>query len=89
MNSLEILAKSGEAAKSGPIGFAVILVLCVVCYFLFKSMSKHLKNVREQFPVNRQAPPPTVRTERTSQELNPAPRADGDADGDKPPPGHA
>lgn len=46
----DLLAKSGEAAKSGPIGFAVILVLCVVCYFLFKSMSKHLKKVREQFP---------------------------------------
>jgi hypothetical protein len=47
---IEILAKTGEAAKSGPIGFAVILVLCVVCYFLFKSMSRHLKNVRERFP---------------------------------------
>jgi hypothetical protein len=48
----EPLAKSGEAAKSGPIGFAVILVLCVACYFLFKSMSKHLRKVREEFPVD-------------------------------------
>jgi len=47
----EPLAKSGEAGKSGPIGFAVILVLCVACYFLFKSMSKHLRKVREEFPV--------------------------------------
>jgi hypothetical protein len=46
------LAKSGEAAKSGPIGFAVILLLCVACYFLFKSMSKHLRKVREEFPVD-------------------------------------
>jgi hypothetical protein len=45
---IDVVAKSGEAAKSGPIGFAVILVLCVVCYFLFKSMSKHLRKVREQ-----------------------------------------
>ena len=45
-------AKSGEAAKSGPIGFAVILLLCVACYFLFKSMSKHLRKVREEFPVD-------------------------------------
>lgn len=52
----DVLAKSGEAAKSGPIGFAVILVLCVACYFLFKSMSKHLKKVREQFPQD--APKP-------------------------------
>jgi hypothetical protein len=46
----DVLAKSGEAAKSGPIGLAVILVLCVLCYFLFKSMSRHLKTVRENFP---------------------------------------
>jgi hypothetical protein len=46
----DVLAKTGEAAKSGPIGLAVILVLCVLCYFLFKSMSKHLRTVRERFP---------------------------------------
>ena len=47
---VDVLAKSGEAAKSGPIGLAVILILCIVCYFLFKSMSKHLRKVREEFP---------------------------------------
>ena len=47
---VHVLAKSGEAAKSGPIGLAVILVLCIVVYFLFKSMSKHLRKVREDFP---------------------------------------
>ena len=52
----EILAKSGEAAKSGPIGLAVILILCVLCYFLFKSMSKHLRTVRENYPTNESAP---------------------------------
>ncbi len=36
-----------ESAKSGPIGLALIVILCVVCYFLFKSMSKHLRSVRE------------------------------------------
>jgi len=44
------LGKSGEAVKAGPIGLAVILLLCIACYFLFKSMSKHLRNVRENFP---------------------------------------
>ena len=44
------LAKTGEAAKAGPIGLAVIILLCIVCYFLFKSMSKHLRRVRENFP---------------------------------------
>jgi hypothetical protein len=48
----EILAKSGEAAKSGPIGLAVILILCILCYFLFKSMSKHLRTVRENYPAD-------------------------------------
>ena len=48
--AVDVVAKTGEAAKSGPLGFAVILVLCVVCYFLFKSMSRHLKHVREDFP---------------------------------------
>ena len=48
----DLLAKTGEAAKAGPIAFAVILVLCIACYFLFKSMSKHLKRVRDSFPAD-------------------------------------
>ena len=46
------LLADGENKKSGPIGLAVILVLCVACYFLFKSMSKHLRKVREDFPAD-------------------------------------
>lgn len=46
------LLAGGENKKSGPIGLAVILVLCVACYFLFKSMSKHLRKVREEFPTD-------------------------------------
>jgi hypothetical protein len=53
----ELAAKSGEALKSGPIGLAVILILCIVCYFLFKSMSKHLRNVRDSFPTDPPPPP--------------------------------
>ncbi|MDQ2796691.1 MAG: hypothetical protein M3Y06_05950 [Actinomycetota bacterium] len=53
----EPLAKSGEAVKAGPIGLAVILIMCIACYFLFKSMSKHMRNVRENFPA---ASPPGV-----------------------------
>lgn len=45
------LAAQGEAAKSGPWGFAIILVLGVACYFLFKSMSRHMKYVREHPPT--------------------------------------
>ena len=51
------LARSGEGLKSGPLGFAVVLVLCVASYFLFKSMSKHLKKVREEFPSELPSPP--------------------------------
>jgi hypothetical protein len=47
---------SGESVKSGPLGLAVILVLCVACYFLFKSMSKHLRKVREEFPTDEPSP---------------------------------
>lgn len=50
-----VVTGSGESKKSGPIGLAVILLLCVACYFLFKSMSKHLRRVREDFPADRAA----------------------------------
>jgi hypothetical protein len=35
-----------EAQKSGPLGLVVILVLCVACYFLFRSMSRHMRKVQ-------------------------------------------
>ena len=54
--AVSLLAVSGEAKKSGPIGLAVILVLCVVCYFLFKSMSRHMRKVREEFPADETPP---------------------------------
>ena len=60
MAIVELLAraKDGEGVKSGPIGLAVILLLCVAVYFLFKSMSKHLKKVREEFPTDEAAAAP-------------------------------
>jgi hypothetical protein len=63
----DVLAKTGEAAKSGPIGLAVILILCIVCYFLFKSMSKHLRTVRESFPQ-----PPDPPAEKPASATEPA-----------------
>ena len=63
---VDVLAKSGEAAKSGPIGLAVILILCIVCYFLFKSMSKHLKTVREQYPQPKDENPAAPHVEDTA-----------------------
>jgi hypothetical protein len=69
VNSVELLARSGEAAKSGPIGLAVILLLCIACYFLFKSMSKHLRFVRERFPT---APPEAAKTAEPAESAPPA-----------------
>ena len=68
---VDVLAKGGEAAKSGPIGLAVILILCIVCYFLFKSMSKHLKTVREQYPL-----PPESNADRVETVALDKPAAD-------------
>jgi hypothetical protein len=76
MIAFEILAraKGGEGVKSGPIGLAVILLLCVAAYFLFKSMSKHLKRVRDEFPSDQaeEAQPPQ-QGESPSSEADSAP----------------
>ena len=92
-NVLDILAKSGESEKSGPIGFAVILVLCVAAYFLFKSMSKHLKKVREEFPTElppdgpaRSNPPSPQPVEHASVEPVSKDAVDNDAVNNNPPP---
>ena len=72
MNLAVELARSGEGLKSGPLGFAVILVLCVASYFLFKSMSKHLKKVREEFPADTSsAPAAPVATDRQPATIEP------------------
>jgi hypothetical protein len=72
-----ILARSGEGWKSGPIGLAVILALCVAVYFLFKSMSKHLRKVREEFPTDEPAdvPADAPAAAEPAQPI-PAPKAD-------------
>jgi hypothetical protein len=69
-----LAAKSGEAAKAGPIGLVVIILLCIACYFLFKSMSKHLRRVRDNFPT--ETPPPSSGNtdEAAAPEQNPRER---------------
>jgi hypothetical protein len=84
------LLAGGENKKSGPIGLAVILLLCVACYFLFKSMSRHLRKVREEFPADAPpqggelAPPPAAKPTDTGetpadQPAESAPPGDGPA----------
>jgi hypothetical protein len=84
--AVEILARTTEGQKSGPLALAVILVLCVVCYFLFKSMSRHLKKVRDDFPTTPPAAPPTAppAAEAIEPPAVPATGSDGTADGSAP-----
>ena len=83
------LAKTSEGSKSGPLGLVLILVLCVACYFLFKSMSKHLRKVREEFPA--QLPPPpgaraTAPAEAVADPAEPNAEAPLEQHEDAPPP---
>jgi hypothetical protein len=55
----QLAAPTGEGAKAGPIALLVILLLCTACYFLFRSMTKHLKKVRDEFPGEPPPEPPS------------------------------
>ena len=73
--SAAVVLASGESVKSGPMGLAIVLVLCVVCYFLFKSMSRHLRKVRDEFPSDEppaQAPQPAEQVQQPVQPSQPA-----------------
>jgi hypothetical protein len=61
---LVLLADSGEEKKAGPLALAIILVLFIACYFLFRSMTRHLRKVRTQFPVGSTVEPPAAVAER-------------------------
>jgi hypothetical protein len=67
---------TGECQKSGPLGLLVILLLCVACYFLFKSLSRHLRNVRDHFPD--ELPPDPSAAKRPVATTLPAVPAGGD-----------
>ena len=43
------LLADAPTGKAGPVGLFVIVVLCVACWFLFRSMSRHLKRVPKSF----------------------------------------
>jgi len=75
----------GEAKKAGPIALVVILVLAIACYFLFRSMTRHLRKVREDFPGGDPAPsaPQSPADEPTEQPGPPAIQGNGTAE--KPP----
>ena len=73
-----VQATSGEAQKSGPLALVVILLLCIACYYLFKSMSKHLRKVREDFPA--ELPPDPLRPDDQESDAEPSATPTNDAD---------
>lgn len=74
---VQLAAPTGEAAKAGPIALLVILLLCTACYFLFRSMTKHLRKVRDEFPGE----PPEEPSRQPLAEPPRRPPADGSANG--------
>ncbi|MEP6852155.1 MAG: hypothetical protein ABJA87_05795 [bacterium] len=54
--SLVLADDNSDVGKAGPLALLIILLLVVVCYFLFRSMSRHLRKVREDFPTAGTAP---------------------------------
>jgi hypothetical protein len=77
----QLAAPTGEGAKAGPIALLVILLLCTACYFLFRSMTKHLKKVRDEFPGEPPPEPPSDLPSEASAEPPQRPSANGSADG--------
>ena len=75
-------APTGEAAKAGPWWLAVVLLLCIASYFLFRSMSKHLRKVRDEFPVELVDPPagPTAPPAEGQADLPATPEPERDAE---------
>ena len=54
--SARVLASAVDQQKAAPLGLFVLILLGVACYFLFKSMSGHLRRVRDDFPPGGYAP---------------------------------
>jgi hypothetical protein len=73
----QLAAPTGEGAKAGPIALLVILLLCTACYFLFRSMTKHLRKVRDDFPSELPPEPPPERPTEPPRR----PSADGSSNG--------
>lgn len=53
IDAARVLASGDGALGAGFIAFMVVVALSVACYFLFRSMTKHLRKVPASFD-----PPP-------------------------------
>jgi hypothetical protein len=56
--SMRLLASGDGDLGAGFIAFVVVVALGVACYFLFRSMTRHLRKVPASFDPP--APPPKV-----------------------------
>jgi hypothetical protein len=53
--SAAVLAES-DTGKGSPIGLFVVLLLIIAVYFLYRSMSGHIRRLPEKFPQAGQPP---------------------------------
>ncbi|MCW2603527.1 MAG: hypothetical protein JWN61_1662 [Pseudonocardiales bacterium] len=60
VSASDVVVAAPPNGKAGPVALFVIVLLCVAAYFLFRSMSRHLRRVPEEF-----APPTTQGAEDT------------------------
>lgn len=44
------LLAGDDSGKAGPLGLLVLALLGIASYFLFRSMSRHLRRVRDDYP---------------------------------------
>lgn len=46
---MQVVLAGADSGKAGPLGLLVVVLLGIACYFLFKSMSGHLRKVQNGF----------------------------------------
>ncbi len=61
----------GDTGKGSPIGLFVVLLLVVAVYFLYRSLSRHIRNLPESFDGSAESNPATVPNPAQSTVPNP------------------
>lgn len=62
-----------EVHKAGPLWAVVVVLLGIACFFLFRSMSRHLRYVREHAESATDEPRPSADGSPTAREVEPPP----------------
>jgi hypothetical protein len=53
---MSTILASAPTGMAGPVALFIIVLLCIASYFLFRSMSRHLKRVPLDFPTDPEFP---------------------------------